>query len=67
MQCEGLVIGENISINADVNGASNILRKAIPTAFDEVIDFSYLTKTVVSWHANKWYKSKTVKGNSYAL
>ena len=54
-------------INADVNGASNILRKAIPTAFDKVTDFSYLTKTVVSWHANKWYKSKTVKGNSYAL
>lgn len=32
-------------LNADVNGASNILRKAIPNAFDHIKDFSYLYKT----------------------
>ena len=58
---------EDILINADVNGASNILRKAIPTAFDKITDFGYLTKTVVSWYADKWYKGKTVKGVSVAL
>jgi putative transposase len=32
----------NILINADINGASNIIRKAIPDAFNKVNDFSYL-------------------------
>ena len=32
-------------MNADVNGASNILRKAFPNAFDHIKDFSYLYKT----------------------
>ena len=35
-------------LNADVNGASNIIRKAIPEAFDGIKDFSYLWKTVIS-------------------
>lgn len=33
-------------INADINGASNIIRKAIEIAFDNVNDFSYLLETV---------------------
>ena len=31
-------------INSDLNGAANILRKAIPTAFDNVKDFSFLNQ-----------------------
>ena len=31
-----------INLNADVNGAANILRKAVPDAFEKVNDFSYL-------------------------
>lgn len=34
-----------ILINADVNGSSNIIRKAIPDAFDKITDYSYLYKT----------------------
>lgn len=37
---------DGILINADVNGASNILKKAIPHAFDEIQDFDYLIRTV---------------------
>ena len=35
-----------ICINADVNGASNIIRKVFPNAFDNIKDFTYLIKTV---------------------
>ena len=42
----GLYKSKNgILMNADVNGASNILRKAFPNAFDHIKDFSYLYKT----------------------
>lgn len=34
--------GTGIYLNADLNGAANILKKAIPSAFDEVTDFTYL-------------------------
>lgn len=34
-------------LNADVNGAGNVIRKAYPHAFDEVKDFSYLNQTVI--------------------
>ena len=34
-----------ILINADVNGSSNIIRKAIPDALDKITDYSYLYKT----------------------
>ena len=37
---------KEIIINADVNGASNILRKEFPNAFKNITDFSYLYKTV---------------------
>lgn len=36
-----------ILINADVNGASNTIRKAMPNAFDGIVDFGYLYKTTV--------------------
>jgi putative transposase len=32
----------NTLINADINGASNIIRKALPNAFINVKDFGYL-------------------------
>ena len=34
--------GTGVYVNADLNGAANILRKAIPYAFDNVADFAYL-------------------------
>lgn len=37
---------DGIQINADVNGASNIIRKAIPDAFNNIDDYSYLYQTV---------------------
>lgn len=40
------VSSDGTEINADVNGASNIIRKCIPDAFYAVTDFSYLTKSV---------------------
>lgn len=39
---------EGILMNADINGASNIIRKAFPDAFDNVQDFSYLYKAVLT-------------------
>jgi hypothetical protein len=41
--CRGLYISKKgIKLNADVNGASNIIKKAIDTAFNNIRDFSYL-------------------------
>lgn len=37
---------EGILINADVNAACNILKKAVKTAFDKVSDLTYLYQTV---------------------
>ena len=34
-------------INADLNGAANILRKAIPAAFDSIKDFSFMQQIIV--------------------
>ena len=39
--------GTGITLNADINGAANILRKAIPSAFDGVDDLSYLQEPKV--------------------
>lgn len=40
---------EGILINADVNGASNIIRKAVGNnVFDDIQNFDYLVKTVVA-------------------
>ncbi|MBQ7153585.1 MAG: hypothetical protein IJR83_06595, partial [Clostridia bacterium] len=38
--------GKGTLINADVNGAANIGRKAAERIFDNIQDFSYLTKSV---------------------
>ena len=35
-------------INADLNGAANILRKALPDAFDGVADYAFLSESEVS-------------------
>lgn len=44
----GLYKSKNgILINADVNGASNILKKAVKMAFDKVTDFRYLYQTTL--------------------
>lgn len=34
-------------INADLNGAANILRKAIPAAFDSIKDFSFMQQITI--------------------
>ena len=34
-------------INADLNGAGNILRKAYPTAFEGITDYHFLNKMIV--------------------
>lgn len=39
--------GTGTILNADLNGAANILRKAIPSAFDGVTDLTYLQKPQV--------------------
>lgn len=36
--------GSGLLINADCNGAANILRKAVPDAWDNVRDFSFLSR-----------------------
>lgn len=43
---------KGILINADVNGASNILKKAVPTAFDKTLNYTYLYQTVNTIHVN---------------
>ena len=36
-----------ICINADVNGAGNIIRKVFKNAFDTVTDFTYMYQTTL--------------------
>ena len=43
---------DGLLINADVNAACNILRKAVKAAFDKVSDFTYLYQTVNTIHVN---------------
>lgn len=40
--------GTGILMNADVNGASNILKKAVETAFNKITNYEYLYKTVIN-------------------
>lgn len=43
--------GTGVYLNADLNGAANILRKAVPSAFEAVTDFAYLQNpTVYGFH-----------------
>ena len=39
--------GDGTVINADLNGAGNILRKYNPDAFENIKDFSFLNNTIV--------------------
>ena len=45
---------DGTKLNADINGASNIIRKAIPTAFNTIADIRYITTAVV-WNFDKFY------------
>ena len=50
-------------LNADVNGACNILRKEYPHAFDSITDFSYLWQTTRSVGYKDLYpNAKALKG-----
>jgi len=47
-----------ICLNADINGAGNIIRKAYSYAFDSVKDYSYMWKTTVSVGFRDLYQQK---------
>ena len=47
---------DGYELNADVNGAANIIRKAYPDAFKDVKDFSYLWKTTEAVRYRDIYK-----------
>lgn len=49
---------DGTEINADVNGAGNIVRKAFPNAFDKVADMSYLWKTTESFGYADFYPTR---------
>ena len=44
-------------LNADINGAANILRKEYPNAFDSIKDFTYLCVTTISIGYKDLYKN----------
>ena len=44
-------------LNADINGAANILRKEYPSAFDGIKDFTYLCVTTISIGYKDLYKN----------
>ena len=46
-------------LNADINGASNIIRKAIPTAFNNIENLQYITTASV-WNFDKFYLKKCI-------
>lgn len=48
--------GDGKFINADLNGAGNILRKAIPTAFAGIADYDFLNQMIVKKY-NQTYSS----------
>ena len=54
--------GTGVYINADLNGAANILRKAVPHAFDEVMDFAYLQNPTAIRSRDLDRKSKPDEG-----
>lgn len=45
-------------INSDLNGAANILRKAIPTAFRDITDYSFFQR-IETRNFKHFYESKT--------
>ena len=50
---------ENILINADINGASNILRKMFSNAFNEIKDLSYIYNKVIIYNFNDFYSNRS--------
>ena len=59
----GLYLCSNgLIINADCNGAANIMRKAIPDAWDKVTDFSFLAAPRVYGFHELNPQSNSVKG-----
>ena len=54
--------GTGVLINADINGAANILRKAFPHAFDKVKDFTYMLKPATFWFNDINHKGIPDKG-----
>ena len=51
-----------VEINADLNAAANILRKALPDAFDKVEDFGYLENPRTLWFSDINRKSRPDEG-----
>ena len=45
---------DGTKLNADINGASNIIRKTIPTAFNKIADITFVTSATV-WNFDKFY------------
>ena len=57
----GLYRSKNGTIlNADINGAANILRKEYPNAFDGIKDFTYLCVTTISIGYKDLYRNAKV-------
>ena len=54
--------GTGIILNADINGAANIMKKAVPPAFDEVNDFAYFNDPLVVGFNGLNLKSNPVRG-----
>ena len=50
---------EGILINADINGASNILRKMFSNAFNEIKDLSYVYNKVIIYNFNDFYSNRS--------
>ena len=46
-------------LNADINGASNIIKKAIPTAFNKIADTTFVTSATI-WNFDKFYLTKCI-------
>ena len=49
--------GDGHILNADINGAANILRKEYPEAFKDITDYSYLWKTTETIGYRDIYKA----------
>ena len=54
--------GTSIILNADINGAANIMKKAVPSSFDGVNDFAYFNDPLVVGFNGLNLKSSPVIG-----
>ena len=50
---------DGTKLNADINGASNIIRKTIPTAFNKIADITFVTSATI-WNFDKFYLKKCI-------